>query len=306
MLPTITVFGLTLPMYGIMSACGMLAAFILLSATRKYTRFNEDQALSLAIWAILAGFLGAKILYWLVEIKRIVADPGYMLRTLREGFVFYGALIGGLAGVGLYSLKKKLPFFAFTDYAIPGLVLGQAFGRIGCFCAGCCYGMECETPISVVFPAGSIAPAGVPLLPTQLMESAFLFLLTVLLVVLLKKKKPFGTVSGWYMVLYGAWRFTIEFFRRDERGFIGALSTSQFISVFIFAGGLALLILVGAGVLKKTVLDLPIPVEEEPKKKKKKSDETEVFASEADEPVQDEAEPKPEKEPKEAQEEPKE
>ena len=284
MLPSFTVFGLTLPMYGVMSACGMLAAFILLTATRKYTRFNEDQALSMVIWAIIAGFLGAKILYWLVEIKRILADPSYLLHTLREGFVFYGSLIGGLAGVGLYALKKKLPFFAFTDYAIPGLVLGQAFGRIGCFFAGCCYGMECETSISIVFPAGGVAPAGVPLLPTQLMESAFLFLLAVFLVVLLKKKKPFGTVIGWYMVLYGVWRFVIEFFRRDERGFIG---------IFIFIGGLALLILVGTGILKKTVLDMPEPVEEEPKKKKK-NDGAKAAVSEADGQTKEPDESKPE------------
>ena len=269
MLPSFPAFGLTIPMYGVMSAIGMLAAFVLLGFTRKHTRFSEDQALSAALWAIIMGFIGAKVLYWLVEIDQIIADPAYLLRTLREGFVFYGALIGGLGGVAIYALIKKLPFFSLTDYFIPALVIGHAFGRIGCFFAGCCYGMECDLPISIVFPAGSAAPAGVPLLPTQLMESAFLFLLCAFLVWRLTKKKPFGTVSGWYMVLYGAWRFGIEFFRRDERGFVGALSTSQFISIFIFAGGIALLLLVKFGALKKTVLDLPIPVEEEPKKKKK-------------------------------------
>ena len=293
MLPSFTVFGFTIPMYGVLSASGMLAAFVLIAATRKYTRFSEDHALSAAIWAILFGFLGSKILYWLVELKRIIADPAFMLQTLREGFVFYGALIGGLAGAGIYAARKKLPFFAFTDYMIPGLVLGQAFGRVGCFFAGCCYGMECETPISVVFPAGGVAPAGIPLLPTQLMEAVFLALLTVLLVVLLKKKKPFGTVSGWYMVLYGAWRFTIEFFRNDERGFVGALSTSQFISIFVFAGGVALLVLVACGVLKKTVLDLPIPVEEESKKKSKTGGDDEVFDAEEEEPEKQPADEPP-------------
>lgn len=283
MLPSFPVFGITIPMYGVMSACGMLAAFILLGVTRKHTRFSEDQALTAAIWAILFGFLGAKILFWIVELKQIIADPNFLVRTLREGFVFYGALLGGLLGVGIYALRKKLPFFAFTDFTIPGLVLGQAFGRVGCFFAGCCYGMECESPISIVFPAGGAAPAGVPLLPTQLMEAGFLFLLTILLVVLLKKKKPFGTVSGWYMVLYGVWRFAIEFFRRDERGFVGALSTSQFISIFIFLGGVALLVLVRTGVLRKTVLDMPVPVEEETKKKQKKQGgDDEVFDAEVD------------------------
>ena len=269
MLPSFQAFGLTIPMYGVMSALGMLAAFILLGFTRKHTRFSEDHALSAALWAIIMGFLGAKVLYWLVEIKQVIADPSFLIHTLREGFVFYGALIGGLGGVAIYALRKKLPFFSLTDYFIPALVIGHAFGRIGCFFAGCCYGMECVSPISIVFPTGGAAPAGIPLLPTQLMESAFLFLLCAFLVWRLTKKKPFGTVSGWYMVLYGVWRFTIEFFRSDERGFVGLLSTSQFISIFIFAGGLALLLLVKFGVLKKTVLDLPIPVEEEPKKKKK-------------------------------------
>ena len=293
MLPSFQALGLTIPMYGVMSALGMLAAFVLLGFTRKHTRFSEDQALSAALWAIIMGFVGAKVLFWLVEIKQVIADPSYLLHTLREGFVFYGALIGGLGGVAIYALIKKLPFFSLTDYFIPALVLGHAFGRIGCFFAGCCYGMQCDTPISIVFPTGGAAPAGVPLLPTQLMESAFLFLLCAFLVWRLTKKKPFGTVSGWYMVLYGAWRFTIEFFRSDERGFVGALSTSQFISIFVFLGGVALLLLVKLGALKKTVLDLPIPVEEEPKKKKKDR------AEASEEPVKTEEEAKPEDKPEE-------
>jgi phosphatidylglycerol:prolipoprotein diacylglycerol transferase len=287
MLPSIPAFGLTLPMYGIMSALGMLAALVLIGVTRKFTRFSEDQALSAALWAIISGFLGAKILYWITELKQIVADPSFLLHTLREGFVFYGAFIGGLAGIAIYALRKKLPFFSFTDYFVPGLVLGHAFGRIGCFFAGCCYGVECESPISIVFPTGGAAPSGVPLLPTQLMESAFLFLLCIALVLMLRKKKPFATVTAWYMVLYGVWRFTIEFFRNDDRGFVGALSTSQFISIFLILGGIALLVLVKTGVLKKTVLDLPLPVEEEPKKKKEKKGEPkteETDATEEDKP----------------------
>ena len=297
MLPSFPVFGLTIPMYGVLSAVGMLAAFVLLGFTRKHTRFSEDHALSAALWAIIMGFLGAKVLFWLVEIDQIIADPSYLLHTLREGFVFYGALIGGLGGVAIYALIKKLPFFSLTDYFIPALVIGHAFGRIGCLFAGCCYGMECDCAISVTFPAGGAAPAGVPLLPTQIMESVFLFLLCAFLVWRLTKKKPFGTISGWYMVLYGAWRFGIEFFRNDERGAVGALSTSQFISIFIFAGGVLLLLLVKFGVLKKTVLDLPIPVEEEPKKKKKDKAEAAQEAVEVKEEAKPE-EPKAEAEAK--------
>ncbi|MEN6339818.1 MAG: prolipoprotein diacylglyceryl transferase [Clostridiaceae bacterium] len=269
MLPSFTVLGLTIPMYGLMTAVGMLAAFLLLLKTSKYIRFTEDQILSAALWAIICGFLGAKILFWLVEIKEIIANPHYLLETLREGFVFYGALIGGLGGVAIYAARHKLPYLAFVDLFSPSLVLAHAFGRIGCFCAGCCYGMECDCAISVVFPTGAIAPAGVPLLPTQLMESAFLFILSVVLIRMLKKEKVFGVVASWYMILYGAWRFAIEFFRNDERGFVGALSTSQFISIFAVAAGILLLILVTKKVIQSP--PIPEPVEEEKPKKEKKA-----------------------------------
>ncbi|HWQ06128.1 MAG TPA: prolipoprotein diacylglyceryl transferase [Feifaniaceae bacterium] len=269
MLPSFTVLGLTIPMYGLMTAVGMLAAFLLLLKTSKYIRFTEDQILSAALWAIICGFLGAKILFWLVEIKEIIANPHYLLETLREGFVFYGALIGGLGGVAIYAARHKLPYLAFVDLFSPSLVLAHAFGRIGCFFAGCCYGMECDCAISVVFPTGAVAPAGVPLLPTQLMESAFLFILSVVLIRMLKKEKVFGVVASWYMILYGAWRFAIEFFRNDERGFVGALSTSQFISIFAVAAGILLLILVTKKVIQSP--PIPEPVEEEKPKKEKKA-----------------------------------
>jgi phosphatidylglycerol:prolipoprotein diacylglycerol transferase len=259
------VFGLTIPMYGVMTACGMLAAFLLLFFTHRSMRFNEDQILSAALWAIIMGFLGAKILYWIVEIDQILADPHYLIHTLREGFVFYGALIGGLGGIAIYAAKHKLPFLAFVDLFAPSLVLAHAFGRIGCHFAGCCYGMECECAISVVFPEGAVAPAGVPRLPTQLMESAFLFILAVVLVMILRKKKPFGTILSWYMILYGLWRFGIEFFRADERGMVGALSTSQFISIFTVVAGVVLLILVTKQIIRSP--EIPEPVKDEKKGK---------------------------------------
>ncbi len=254
MLPTFDVFGLSVPMFGLMMMCGMVAAFVLLRFTRRIIRFTEDQVLSCALWTILLGFLGAKVLYWIVEFDQVLADPHYLVETLRTGFVFYGALLGGLLGVGIYALYQKLPFFGFVDLFVPSLSLAHAFGRIGCFMAGCCYGMACESPISVVFPAGGAAPAGVPLLPTQLMESAFLFLLTAALILIMRKRKPFGTVTGWYLVCYGVWRFIIEFFRNDDRGAVGALSTSQFIGIFIVLGGAALLLLIKFGVLRRSEL----------------------------------------------------
>lgn len=254
MFPTFTVFNLQIPMFGVMMMCGMLAAFLLLFFTRRIIRFTEDQLFSVAIWAILLGFLGSKILYWIVEWKHVVADPKYLLQTLRSGFVFYGGLIGGVLGILIYACRQKLPFLALVDLLIPSLVIGQAFGRIGCFLAGCCYGAPSECALAVTFPAGSSAPAGVPLLPTQLFESAFLFVLTFVLVRIMKLRKPFGTVFGWYGILYGVWRFIIEFFRSDDRGAVGALSTSQFIGIFIVLAGIVILLLIKRGVLRTAEL----------------------------------------------------
>ncbi len=267
MLPSFQLFGLTIPMFGAMMMVGMLAAFALFIYTRRFIPFTEDQLYSCALWTIIPGFLGAKLLFWIVEFDQVLADPHYLLETLREGFVFYGALIGGVAGMLIYCARKKLPFFAFFDLFAPSLALAQAFGRIGCFCAGCCYGSPSGAACAVVYPPGSPAHAlhpGEGLLPTQLFESAFLLVLTVVLILILRKKKTFGTVSGWYLILYGVWRFIIEFFRSDDRGFVGSLSTSQFIGIFIVLAGILVLLLIKRGVLHTRELPVqPAPEAED-------------------------------------------
>ena len=135
----------------------------------------------------------------------------------------------------IFALHKKQNVLVYVDLFSPAMALGQAFGRIGCFCAGCCYGAPSSCSLAVTYPAGvgSAAPAGVPLLPTQLFESAFCFVLTAVLVWIFKRQKRLGTTTSWYFILYGVWRFIIEFFRSDDRGAVGALSTSQFIGIFI-------------------------------------------------------------------------
>ena len=254
MLPFLSIFGLKIPMFGLMMLAGMIAAFGLLWFTRRIVRFSEDTLLSCALWAIISGFVGSKILYWIVDMKQFLVDPMFFIKNIREGFVFYGALIGGVLGVFFYSFRKKQPFFAFMDLFAPSLTLAHAFGRIGCFCAGCCYGSATHSFLGVRFPVGSLAPSNVSLLPTQLLEAAFLFLLTASLVWLLKKRRTFGTVTGWYLILYGVWRFFIEFYRGDDRGAVGLLSTSQFIAIFMMAAGAVLLILISRGIVSRGTL----------------------------------------------------
>ena len=247
MLPHFHLFGLEIPTFGVMMLLGMVAAFILLYFNRRRVPFSEDDLLTMALYAIIGGFIGAKLLYWIVEFDQILADPRFLLDTLTAGFVFYGALIVGALAILLFARRRKQPFFGYMDLVAPSFILAQGFGRIGCFCAGCCYGAVCDSPLSVIYPAGSSAPAGVPLLPTQLFESAFCFAYAAVLTAIFRRQKRYGTTTGWYLVGYGVWRFIIEFFRSDDRGAVGALSTSQFIGIFIVLFGIATLVLVRQG-----------------------------------------------------------
>ena len=254
MLPHFHLFGLEIPTFGVMMLVGMVAAFVLLYFNRRRVPFSEDDLLTMALYAIIGGFIGAKLLYWIVEFDQILANPRFLLDTLTAGFVFYGALIVGALAILVFARRRKQPFFGYVDLVAPSFILAQGFGRIGCFCAGCCYGAVCDSPLSVIYPAGSSAPAGVPLLPTQLFESAFCFVFAAVLTAIFRRQKRYGTTTGWYLVGYGVWRFIIEFFRSDDRGAVGALSTSQFIGIFIVLFGIVTLVLVRQG---KTPAHIP-------------------------------------------------
>lgn len=159
----------------------------------------------------------------------------------------------------LYCKVKKLKFLDYFDIVMPEVALAQAFGRIGCFLAGCCYGRPTDSVFGVVFPEDSLAPAGIKLIPTQLISAAGDFAIAIILIILadvvfkkakessLKAKTGFGMVSGdigcIYMFLYGIGRFLVEFLRNDVRGTVGNLSTSQFISLFIVAGSIILYVI---------------------------------------------------------------
>ena len=240
--PFIKLGPLALPTYGLLMVAGALSAFLLLLHTWRFRAVRRDDAYYAAIYAVIGGLIGAKLLYVIVELPYILQNPAALLDMLTGGAVFYGALIGGVIGGVLYVRRYKTSIPDTADVLLPSLALAHAFGRVGCFFAGCCYGMECDSPISVVYPAGGYPPAGVPLLPTQLMEAAFLLLLTAFLVWRLHKSKKTGEIAGWYALLYGAWRFIIEFFRSDPRGAVGMLSTSQFISMFLIPLGVLLLV----------------------------------------------------------------
>ena len=237
--------------YGFMIAVGILAAFFVATKRAPGFELDPDAVLNIGLVGAVCGFIGAKVLFCIVEYSSFIADPvGTFISG--NGFVVYGGIIGGVAGAFLYCKKKDQDFLRYFDLIMPSIALAQGFGRIGCFLAGCCYGMETDLPVGVVFTHSELAPNGVKLLPTQLMSSAGDFIIAFVLIVLAKKIVGKGKIGLLYVILYSIGRFAVEFFRDDARGSVGALSTSQFISIFTFIAALGIYIWISKRNKKET------------------------------------------------------
>lgn len=231
----ITIYG-----YGLMIGIGILAAYIVSDYRAKKMNVDREPIFNIAIWGVIGGILGAKLLYYITIIDQIISNPKILL-NISDGFVVYGGIIGGILSAFIYCRKAKINFLAYFDLIIPSVALAQGFGRIGCFLAGCCYGEETTSKINVIFKHSNFAPNNVRLIPTQLISSGLDFLNFVVLIFIAKYKKADGVVAGCYLAFYSAGRFILEFYRGDlVRGSVGGLSTSQFISVFTFIIGLGI------------------------------------------------------------------
>ena len=240
--------------YGVLMALAFLVALFMASRLGERDGLKRERVFDMGLWMLLAGLIGSKLLMLLAE-PEYRADPSRLLSLdfLRSGGVWYGGFLGGLAAGILLMRRYGLPFWKTADAFAPGVAIGQAIGRVGCFAAGCCWGKECELPWAVAFPEAANevtgVPTGVHLHPTQIYEALTMLGVFLFLVWLHRRKRFSGQVLLAYAALYGAARFTIEFFRDDPRGDILGLttlthlSTSQLISLFVGLGGLALLII---------------------------------------------------------------
>ena len=243
------------PAMGFCVLVGAILAVLLSWFLRKRSALDwNGEFVDAIISAVLLGFVGMKILYWIVTpgVFKDAFSNGFfkgLLELLMSGMVFYGGLIGGLLGIVLVARKKKKNFFEFTDLMAPCFCVAHAFGRIGCLLVGCCYGVATgeTTQFGLCTYNGVCAVKyldGTMRLPAPLLETIFLLLLCVVLVLIFRKEKHLGTVTGWYLILYAIWRFVIEMFRGDAaRGKYGPLYTSQWISIAILIAGVVILIL---------------------------------------------------------------
>ncbi len=231
--------------YGLMIGIGIITAVLLIMLRAKGAGLDADKAWGMVLWSTIVGFGGGKLMYMIVEHEQLIRDPMSVIGS--SGFVVYGGIIAGLLFALLYAKLRKMSFMKYIDLFMPGLSVGQGFGRLGCLMAGCCYGREAHVhEWGIIFPDGCMAPAGVSLIPTQVYSSIGNFAIAAILIIVdqatRKKGRTPGSILCLYLLLYGVGRFIIEMFRNDVRGSVGILSTSQFISIFMVSAAVIIYI----------------------------------------------------------------
>jgi len=241
------IFGIDvhLYMYGLMIGIGLIAALGLLWWLCR--RFNISDKTYNFYWvlgagSIFIGFIGAYLFQLIYEAVRAAASGVEFKGT--GGLTFMGGLVFGAAAFILGAIffakpKVKNDFHRIAGFAAPCIAIAHAFGRLGCFFAGCCYGIP-NNDFGLEFPSGASRGR---VLPTMLYESIFLFALFGVLMLLLLKYKKGNLTLPVYGLCYSVWRFFLEFLRGDERFQFGdALTPSQWQSVILFAAAGILLI----------------------------------------------------------------
>ena len=234
----LTIGPVTVHGYGLMIGIGIVMALLVGDYRAKKKGLDGDFIYGLTLTTVVLGFLAAKLLFIITEWQGFVRNP--MSYITGNGFVVFGGIIGGAITIWGYCKLKKVNFLDYLDLMIPSVALAQGFGRIGCFLAGCCYGKETDLPIGITYTISRFAPNNVALIPTQLISAAGDFVIFAILLYYAKRKKVDGTVGAMYLIIYSVGRFLVEFLRADERGAVGVLSTSQFISIGTLGFGIVL------------------------------------------------------------------
>ncbi len=239
-----SVFGKEIYSYGIMAALGFLCSILTwLWLGRRETR-PSGFAADLGFWLMTSGIVGSRLAY-------VVANASYyrthlleIMRIDQGGLIFYGGFLLACLALVLFARHHRLPLWHLADFAIPGLAIGHALGRIGCFLNGCCYGRPAgDAFCGIAYPPlcepGKLFP-GIPLYPVQLIESAALLILWFVLLFAYPRRKKNGAVFALYLVLYPPIRFLLEYLRGDERQSWFALDVAQATSIGLFLAGILL------------------------------------------------------------------
>ena len=239
---------LFLPTYGVLFATGALLAWMWFVKRARAMGLPADPVFNLAFYTLLAGLIGAKLGLVLVDLPYFFEHPRNLLSIIRSAGVLMAGVTAGAVAFIVYARIQRLPLHDLGDAIAAPLALAQGIGRLGCFAAGCCWGVETSGWCAVRFTELAAreqtgVPLDVPLVPVQLIEALFDFALAGVLTLLWRRRpRPAGTVFWVYLIVYGIGRGILEHFRGDTvRGmwFGGAVSTSQIFSALAVIIGTA-------------------------------------------------------------------
>jgi phosphatidylglycerol:prolipoprotein diacylglycerol transferase len=209
--------GLTIHSYGLMVATGLAVGVALIAYfARRYEGIPPATILDLALYCILSGLAGARLLYVVGQWPYYAEHPLEIIMLQRGGLVFLGSFMVGIPVFLFLTAKRRLPWLKIMDATAPGISLGYAIGRLGCFLNGCCFGLPTSLPWGIVFPTGSLAAQYCPgekLHPTQLYSSLLMAAVFVITALLYRRKRFDGEIACWWFILYPLYRFSVEFFR---------------------------------------------------------------------------------------------
>jgi phosphatidylglycerol:prolipoprotein diacylglycerol transferase len=222
--------------YGVFVAIGFIVGLAVATRRARREGINPEQIADLGMWLIISGMLGGKlfhIIFFWDDFLYGWRQEG--VRSLREGFVFYGGFIVASLTAVAYTTVKKLPFFRVADVFAPSIALGHAFGRMGCFFNGCCYGKPCSLPWAVTFPPPHVM-AGIPVHPTEIYEALGNLAIFAGLSAIYRYKRGDGQIWWLYVLSYGVLRFVVEFFRGDYvTYYFGVLTLGQLVAMVMIA-----------------------------------------------------------------------
>ena len=234
-------FGLNITYYGLIIALGMAFGVILACKNANLRGLKTDDFLIIACYVLPLSIIGARIYYVIFSLDKIYSFWD-VFKIWEGGMAIYGGVIGGAIGIILYCLIHKKNFLDVGDIAVSSLILGQAIGRIGCYFAGCCYGIEVTDPSLTWFPL-STKINGVWHLSTFFYECIWDLMVFAILIFFLRKNKLKyrGSLIYLYLILYGTGRAWIEALRGDSL-YIGAIKVSQLLSILLILTGIIMII----------------------------------------------------------------
>lgn len=205
--------------YGLLLALGAGLGLWLAHRLAPRVDLDPDKTVNVAFWTLFSGLLGSRLVFVMLEPQQFVSEPWRILYLWEGGLVFYGGLAAGIPVGYLLTRRWKMSMLDLLDTLAPGVALAQGFGRLGCFMAGCCFGLPWQGWCAVTFDnPETLAPQGIPLHPVQLYSAASLFVIFLVSFWLFKQRRFSGQVFFTYGLLHGLVRLILEQFRGDWRG----------------------------------------------------------------------------------------